>query len=179
MARSNESERVKPIFPQRQAEPPSTFAEWQQRKATQGPWQRIARSLTRLGLAPGGRRALAALLVIAVPALAAPQIMPTFEIGDAGKAVVTLEPMPFEKAGDSFPGSAFYYLAFDEQATTWAPGLGEGIHSDAEAAPGQFGALVGPAARAIRIDNSGVDRTRARLPSQVNENWQPVERSDP
>ena len=152
---------MKPISPQIQFEPPSTFAEWQQRKAARRTWRRIARSLTRLGLAPGGRRALAALLVIAVPALAAPQIMPTFEIGDAGKAVVTLEPMPFEKAGDSFPGSAFYYLASDEQATTWAPGLGEGIHSDAEAAPGQFGALVGPAARAIRIDNSGVDRTRA------------------
>ncbi len=116
-------------------------------------------------MAPGGRRALAALLVIAVPALAAPQIMPTFEIGDAGKAVVTIEPMPFEKSGDSFPGSAFYYLASDEQATTWAPGLGEGIHSDAESPPGQFGTLVGPAARALRIDNSGPnapwDRSRA------------------
>ncbi|MEO6715798.1 MAG: cell wall hydrolase [Novosphingobium sp.] len=148
---------MKPIIPQKQAEPPSTFAEWQQRKAARRSWQRLA----HLGLAPGGRRALAALLVLAVPALAAPQIMPTFEIGDAGKAVVTIEPMPFEKSGDSFPGSAFYYLASDEQATTWAPGLGEGIHSDAEAAPGQFGALVGPAARALRIDNSGVDRSRA------------------
>ena len=148
---------MKPLLPQKQANPPSTFAEWQQRKAAQRTWQRIS----HLGLAPGGRRALAALLVIAVPAFAAPQIMPTFEIGDAGKAVVTIEPMPFEKSGDSFPGSAFYYLAADEQATTWGPGLGEGIHSDAEAAPGQFGSLVGPAARAIRIDNSGVDRSRA------------------
>ena len=95
-ARGNESERVKPISPQIQFEPPSTFAEWQQRKAARRTWRRIARSLMRLGLAPGGRRALAALLVIAVPALAAPQIMPTFEIGDAGKAIVTLEPMPFE-----------------------------------------------------------------------------------
>ena len=160
-ARGNESERVKPIIPQKQVETLSAFAEWQQRKAAQGTWQRISRSITHLGLAPGGRRALAALLVIAVPALAAPQIMPTFEIGDAGTAVVTLEPMPFEKAGDSFPGSAFYYLASSEQATTWVPGLGEGIHSDAESPPGQFGALVGPAARAMRIDNSGVDRTRA------------------
>ena len=158
---------MKPIVPQTQAvqtraEPLSAFAEWQQRQAARRTlWQRIARSIGHGGLAPGGRRALAALLVIAVPAFAAPQIMPTFEIGDAGKAVVTVEPMPFEKAGDTFPGSAFYYLASDEQATTWAPGLGEGIHSDAENAPGQFGALVGPAARAIRIDNSGVDRSRA------------------
>jgi hypothetical protein len=160
-ARGNESERVKPDFPNSPSNPPSAFAEWQQRKAEQRTWQRLSRGLTHLGLAPGGRRALAALLVIAVPAFAAPAIMPSFEIGDAGKAVVTLEPMPFEKAGDSFPGSAFYYLASNEQAATWGPGLGEGIHSDAESAPGQFGALVGPAARAMRIDNSGVDRTRA------------------
>jgi hypothetical protein len=69
--------------------------------------------------------------------------------------------MPFEKSGDSFPGSAFYYLAAADERLTWAPGLGEGIHSDAEPAPGSFGQLVGPAARALRIDNSGVDRTRA------------------
>ena len=154
---------MKPIVPHTPAQPLSAFAEWQQRQAARRTlWQRI----THLGLAPGGRRALAALLVIAVPAFAAPQMLPSFEIGDAGKAVVTLEPMPFEKAGDSFPGSAFYYLASDDKAMNWVPGsidgvLGEGIHSDAEPAPGQFGALVGPAARAIRIDNSGVDRSRA------------------
>ena len=101
------------------------------------------------------------LSAIALPALAAPHAWPAFEIGNAGQAVVTIEPMPFEKVGDSFPGSAFYYLAAEEDHSTWAPGLGEGIHSDAEPAPSLFGALVGPAARALRVDNSGVDRSRA------------------
>jgi hypothetical protein len=117
------------------------------------------RARPRFGL--GWQKALLILAGVSVPALFAPHTWAAFEIGDAGKAVVTIEPMPFEKSGDSFPGSAFYYLASDAQAATWAPGLGEGIHSDAEPAPGQFGALVGPAARALRIDNSGVDRSRA------------------
>ena len=111
------------------------------------------------------RRALIVLAVVAVPALAAPQAWSEFDIGDAGEAVVAVEPMPFEKAGDSFPGSAFYYLAADDERLTWAPGLDEGIHSDAEPAPGSFGQQVGPAARGLRIDNSGPnapgDRTRA------------------
>lgn len=107
------------------------------------------------------RRGLVAFAAIAVPAFAAPQAWSGLDIGNAGEAVATVEPMPFERAGDSFPGSAFYYLAADDERLTWAPGLGEGIHSDAEPAPGSFGTAVGPAARALRIDNSGVDRTRA------------------
>ena len=121
------------------------------------------------------RRALVVLAAVAVPALAAPRAWSAFEIGDAGKAIVAVEPMPFEKSGDSFPGSAFYYLAADDERRTWAPGLGggrlgegslgEGIHSDAEPPPGSFGQLVGPAARGLRIDNSGPnapwDRNRA------------------
>ena len=107
------------------------------------------------------RRALIVLAAIAVPAFAAPHAWSGFEIGDAGEAIVAVEPMPFEKSGDSFPGSAFYYLAAADERLTWSPGLGEGIHSDTEPAPGSFGQTVGPAARALRIDNSGVDRTRA------------------
>ncbi len=108
-----------------------------------------------------GRRAIALFAAAAVPAFAAPHALPAFEIGDAGRASVNLEPMPFEKAGDSFPGSAFYYLAASEEAAAWQPGLGEGIHSDAEPAPTSFDPQAGPAARALRIDNSGIDRTRA------------------
>ena len=112
------------------------------------------------------RRAMVVVAAVAVPAFAAPYDWSALEIGDAGRAKATVEPMPFEKAGDSFPGSAFYYLAADDEQLTWAPGLnegalGEGIHSDAEAAPTSFGQSVGPAARALRIDNSGVDRNRA------------------
>ncbi len=108
-----------------------------------------------------GRRAAALFAAVAVPAFAAPQAFESFEIGNAVHSAVNLEPMPFEKPGDSFPGSAFYYLAADDEAHTYQLGLGEGIHSDAEPAPGLLNAVVGPPARALLVDNSGVDRTRA------------------
>ena len=105
------------------------------------------------------RPMLVLLAAFTVPALAAPGEWGG-EIGDAGKREVAIEPMPFEQAGNSFPGSAFYYLASaaDEQRIA---GLGEGIHSDAEDAPTRFDPMAGPAARALRVDNSGVDRSRA------------------
>ncbi len=61
--------------------------------------------------------------------------------------------MPFEQAGMSFPGSAFYYLEDDSSA----PGFGEGIHLDGEPAQQQDRAF----ARPMFVDNSGVDRSRA------------------
>lgn len=108
-----------------------------------------------------GRRTAILLAAIAVPAFAAPGEWSAFKIGNAGDARLELEPMPFEKPGDSFPGSAFYYLANEDQKQYWTPGsdrpLVAGIHSDAvDSAIGP-----GPIARAMRIDNSGVDRNRA------------------
>jgi len=100
-----------------------------------------------------GRRMALLLAAIAVPAFAAPNDWSAFEIGNAGEAEVQVEPMPFEKAGSSFPGSAFYYLAPDEPTTP----LVSGVHSDGEAPT----LADSPAARAMRIDNSGVDRSRA------------------
>lgn len=105
-----------------------------------------------------GRRVLVLLAAMAVPALAAPGEWPgrwdAFDIANAGAASLEIEPMPFERAGDSFPGSAFYYLAPND--TPLVPGL----QSDGDAAPGEAD-IAGAVARAIRIDNSGVDRTRA------------------
>lgn len=105
-----------------------------------------------------GRRALVLLAAVALPAFAAPAEW-GFEIGAAGRAEAAIAPMPFERPGESFPGAAFYYLASDPAA----PRLGEGIHSDADPAPTAVESIgpVGPAARAMRIDNSGVDRARA------------------
>ena len=60
-----------------------------------------------------GRRALVLAAAVAVPALAAPEEWRNLDLGAAGTAQVTLQPMPFEQAGESFPGSAFYYLAPD------------------------------------------------------------------
>lgn len=107
--------------------------------------------------------ALVLLAAVTVPALTAPGEWGS-EIGNAGKREVAIEPMPFEQPGNSFPGSAFYYLASasDEQRlAAYGTGFGEGIHSDAEDAPTQFDPMAGPAARALRVDNSGVDRNRA------------------
>ena len=104
-----------------------------------------------------GRRALVLLAAVAVPAIARPDAWQGFGIGNAGEAQVRVDPMPFEKVGESFPGSAFYYLAQDEAL----PPLVEGIHSDAEDAPTLIDPMAGPIARALRIDNSGVDRGRA------------------
>jgi hypothetical protein len=94
---------------------------------------------------------------VALPAFAAPQDWDRFNIGDAVSSSSEVRPMPFEQAGSSFPGSAFYYLELEEPVVK----LGEGIHSDAESAPSQIDSLTGPIARAMRVDNSGVDRRRA------------------
>ncbi|MCW1430015.1 cell wall hydrolase [Novosphingobium sp. JCM 18896] len=106
-----------------------------------------------------GRRALVLLAAVALPAFAAPpEWSPASWVGDiaaADSSEAQVAPMPFERPGDSFPGAAFYYLANDPAPRA----LGEGIHSDAEPAPTEV--AVGPAARAMRIDNSGVDRSRA------------------
>ena len=109
-----------------------------------------------------GRRLLVLLAAIAVPALAAPTPWQApwsaFSIGDAGGAQLSVDPMPFEQSGASFPGSAFYYIAPTEQL----PGAYAGTSSDAaNAAPGLVDFAIGPIARAMRMDNSGVDRTRA------------------
>jgi hypothetical protein len=63
-------------------------------------------------------------------------------------------PMPFERPGDSFPGSAFYYL--DAGGGNGGASLAPGAHWDAEA-----GGDVGPAAQALRQAGTALDRTRA------------------
>ena len=118
-----------------------------------------ARARARVLRRHTGRRTAILLAAVAVPAFAAPGGWRSFGIGDAGTAEVTVEPMPFEKAGDSFPGSAFYYLAPDRQPL---PPLEPGnVISDAENAPGIIDPVAGPAARSLRVDNSGIDRGRA------------------
>ncbi len=109
-----------------------------------------------------GRRAAVLLAALAVPALAAPSawrpfnIAPQFTIGSAGEAQLVLEPMPFERPGASFPGSAFYYLA---TADDIARDKQAGFVADTSSAIAD--AIGGPIARAIRLDFSGVDRSRA------------------
>ena len=99
-----------------------------------------------------------ALAAVALPAFAAPSGWDRFAIADASSEAGSLEPMPFEQAGASFPGSAFYYL--DNTAT--APRIGEGIRSDADDIVTGPRLGSGPVARPLYVDNSGVDRTRAQ-----------------
>ncbi len=65
------------------------------------------------------------------------------------------EPMPFERPGESFPGSAFYYLAPDDAAGPTASGPVAGLRAllglDAPAADKGSGLGNGPAARALTI----------------------------
>ena len=101
---------------------------------------------------------MAALLAaVAVPAMAAPNDWGQLDIAPAGmfaqsSAAATL-PMPFEQPGQSFPGSAFYYLAGDDAAAPTAA-LDPEAHWDGD--PG-----AGPAARALSAGGSAEDRARA------------------
>lgn len=69
-----------------------------------------------------------------------------------------IRPMPFETPGDSFTGSAYYYLAQDGTPDTLTPG----VHGDGDAAPDTLGGLTnpGPAARAL-IATGAQDQYRA------------------
>jgi spore germination cell wall hydrolase CwlJ-like protein len=120
-------------------------------------FKRRARTLgMRQARAHLGRRALVLLAAIAVPAIAAPADWRPFDIGNAGNTDLALEPMPFERTGDSFPGSAFYYIAATEELPTE---FGIQPSEGAEMALVDFAG--GPVARAMRFDVSGVDRGRA------------------
>lgn len=101
--------------------------------------------------------AVTALAAVALPAFAEPGDWTRFAIADAVTPDAPVAPMPFEQAGASFPGSAFYYL----DAETAPLRVGEGIRSDADDVPSGPTLGAGPVARALRIDNSGVDRSRA------------------
>jgi Cell Wall Hydrolase len=107
-----------------------------------------------------GRRALVLLAAVAVPALAAPDGWRTLDVGSAGHTALTMEPMPFEQGGASFPGSAFYYLAATEELPTDFSS-GSFATDAAGAITGLTDFTGGPVARAMRFDNSGVDRSRA------------------
>lgn len=104
-----------------------------------------------------GRRFLALAAAVAVPAMAAPGEWRALDL--IGPAAAQLEAMPFETPGDSFPGSAFFYLedvpALVETGPIGAPPpIETGAHSDA-------GPFAGPAARAFSASGSGIDKARA------------------
>ncbi|MGX7951739.1 cell wall hydrolase [Tsuneonella sp. HG249] len=118
------------------------------------------RALLRFEGPHRGRRLAALAMAVAVPAMAAPGDWRTLDLLDP--SAPTARPMPFETAGESFPGSAFFYLEDlprlpDSHLATvddLPPPLETGSYSDAQPA-------VGPAARAFVPGGSGLDKARA------------------
>lgn len=103
-----------------------------------------------------GRRLLALAAAVAVPAMAAPG---EWSFGTQGTA--QSHPMPFETPGESFPGSAFFYLddlpqppADDASFDPAPPPFDTGAHSDATLP-------AGPSARSFVELGSGLDKARA------------------
>lgn len=108
--------------------------------------QRHARKRTQRRWALGA----AALTAIALPAFAEPGTWGDFSIADAQAQTDAVLPMPFEQKGESFPGSAYYYLQADPAVQT-GPAV-----SDA------FADASGPAAEPFRFMGSTLDRARAQ-----------------
>lgn len=93
-----------------------------------------------------------ALAAVALPAFAEPGSWERFTIGNAQTADQAVLPMPFEQRGESFPGSAFYYLQPDPAVLTTN---GNGVDQN----------LLDPAApvgRPFRMAGSTLDRARAQ-----------------
>ena len=70
---------------------------------------------------------------------------------------LTVEPMPFEQPGASFPGSAFYYLAPEPARDTAS--LAPDAHWDGAISADPLG--VGPSARPVAQIANPIDRVRA------------------
>ncbi len=104
-----------------------------------------------------GKRAAILLAAVGFPALAAPGEWKQFAIGNAGKADVQMEPMPFERTGDSFPGSAFYYLAPNEPTKP----LDTGAQWDYEQSQMPVDPFGRPTARSLRLNGNVMDQGRA------------------
>ncbi len=106
-----------------------------------------------------GRRLFALAAAVAVPAMAAPADWRGFDLAPSTAAAPMA--MPFETPGNSFPGSAFFYLEdvpqFAAAADTLPPSAGAGTHSDAEPATTGRAGL----ARAFVETGTGLDKARA------------------
>jgi spore germination cell wall hydrolase CwlJ-like protein len=100
------------------------------------------------------RRLAALALAIGVPAFAAPTEWRAFPLAEQATAA-PLAPMGFEVPGDSFPGSAFYYLADEPQLQPSADRDGANAFAPPADEPG------GPAARSLAISGSATDQARA------------------
>lgn len=90
---------------------------------------------------------------IALPAIVAPQ---GWNFSDAGAVVPQVTPMGFETPGESFPGSAFYYL----DDLPYLP-QGDSVIADRDTAGGDANPADAPA-RPMLADGTPLDRVRAQ-----------------
>ena len=95
--------------------------------------------------------------MLAMPAIAAET---AFQPEIAQAPAATIEPMGFETPGESFPGSAFYYLADTPPAmdAIAAPGKAEDLAKLASAKH----SAIGPGATALVAAGTGIDIMRAQ-----------------
>jgi hypothetical protein len=123
-------------------------------------WRERLRAVLAFDGPHRGRRLLALAAAVAVPAMAAPGDWGAFEFRSTERAPAA--PMPFESPGESFPGSAFFYLEDLPDAPSGDLALSDdvpppsetGAHSDA------FDG-AGPVARSFLEVGSGLDKARA------------------
>ncbi|ANU07658.1 cell wall hydrolase [Paraurantiacibacter namhicola] len=139
-----------------------------ERRETQYRVRRARRGIgTRRKSKPGVSRVAALSLVIAVPSVAASPSGFGFADADAlvGQSAM-VSPMGFETPGESFPGSAFFYLAEEDfSAPEFAPGVLRDASEDFGADTAGTSALsAAPSAiaSALIATGSGTDRTRAQ-----------------
>ncbi|MBO9516705.1 MAG: cell wall hydrolase [Porphyrobacter sp.] len=103
-----------------------------------------------------GRRLAVLALAIAVPAMAAPDWHQSND-----PAPELLKPMGFETPGESFPGSAFFYLA--DQPNLPATAGGQPVDGAKLALRPSTGRLeTGPAANPLHFAGTATDRVRAQ-----------------
>lgn len=107
-----------------------------------------------------GRRLAALAVAVAVPAFAAPGDWSLLQ-GETTAAAAPV--MAFERPGNSFPGSAFYYLAEDTQSALpqMRDPLAPDAHWDNEDADARGPRVAGPAAMPLVAKGSMTDQERA------------------
>jgi len=122
-------------------------------------------SAKTVGARHTGKRLLVLAAAVAVPAFAAPADWSQIGPGPAQLAhadTPTTAPMPFEVSGESFPGSAFYYLESTPEVTYHLPSLDPLDAPDAEEIA-TLGTKIdaGPSASAFLARGTGLDKARA------------------
>ncbi|MDN3645071.1 cell wall hydrolase [Pontixanthobacter aestiaquae] len=114
-----------------------------------------------------GRRIIALAAAITVPAMAAEGEWASFGPQKPETALIqAVEAMPFEQPGQSFPGSAFYFLEDAPRADYAAAETDMALFDisgtgDTDAAELVAANNAGPAARAFRSLGGGLDKARA------------------